>query len=104
MQSRIIAQRGPPVLLLDADTQTENNSVTVVRQPQMSYDQVSSDLSNLHISLTARINELELQNAELQDSMDEIRDILCEFKRMWEAKTTNEKQTDVLLRNIGVIS
>jgi len=104
MQSRIVPQQPSHVLLLDADTQTEHNNVTVIRQQQVSYEKVSSDLSSLHISLTARINELELQNAELQESVDEIRDILCEFKRMWENKTTQEKQTDVLLRNIGVIS
>jgi hypothetical protein len=107
MHSRILAQRPAPVLLLDADTQTD--LMVTSEKPQMSQDinspdKISAEISNLHMSLVSRINELELQNAELQDSVDDIRSMLCEFKRMWESKAANEKQTDVLLRNIGVIS
>ncbi len=109
MHSRILAQRPAPVLLLDADTQTD--LVLTSEKPQMtqrqdtnSPDKIYAEISNLHMNLVSRINELELQNAELQDSVDDIRSMLCEFKRMWESKAANEKQTDVLLRNIGVIS
>ena len=106
MQSRIVAQRPPPVLLLDADTQTDSSSTMSQTKPtpQVVSETVADQISSIHVNLVARINELELQNAELQDSVDEIRNILSEFKRMWESKSANEKKTDVLLRNIGVIS
>ena len=104
MQSRIIAQRQQPVLLLDVDTQTTNEvCVPQVVEPT-GVGRISEEIGRVHMSLVSRISELELQNADLQDSVDDIKNTLCEFKRMWEAKTSNEKQTDVLLRNIGVIS
>lgn len=102
MQSRILAQRPPPVLLLDVDTQTDNVSTTVKPTPQPVG--ASDELDRIHLSLISRMNELELQNSEIQDSVDEIRSMLCEFKRMWESKVANESKTDVLLRNIGVLS
>ena len=106
MQSRIMARRPPPVLLLDVGTQTDSSSrMTLTKQssPDIT-ESVADQISSIHVNLVARINELELQNAELQDSVDEIRNILSDFKRIWETKSANEKKTDVLLRNIGVIS
>lgn len=102
MQSRILPQRPSPVLLLDADTQTDSVQQTV--RPIVQQVGTSDEFAKIHLSLISRINELELQNTELQDSVDEIRSILCDFKRMWESKVSTETKTDVLLRNIGVIS
>jgi proteasome assembly chaperone (PAC2) family protein len=87
-------------LMLDVDTQTDVQSVNrpTVKAP------VDDQMSRMHINMISRINELEIQNEELAESVHEIRAILVEFKRMWEMKINNEKDTDVLLRNIGLIS
>jgi len=98
-----------PTLLLNADTQTIEESVRGIPRnlPPMSTGETTPHveaITRMHLNLVSRITELEIQNDELYQSLEDVKRILVEFKRNWEAKTANEKDTDVLLRNIGMIS
>ena len=56
------------------------------------------------MSLVSRIHELEIQNYETQKKLDTVLLTLECFKRDWERKAANEKNSELLLRNIGILS
>ena len=92
--------------MLDADCQT-NPLVTTKSSPVVATSTSSVDalqLNQIHMNLVSRINELEIQNYDLLKIMKELRSTMNEFKAKWEVKTLNEKDSDLLLRNIGILN
>ena len=94
-------------LSLDADAQTEvtrrlDEQDATDLPPSLST--VQEQISQVHMSLVSRIHELEIQNYETQKKLDTVLLTLECFKRDWERKAANEKNSELLLRNIGILS
>ena len=94
-------------LLLDADTQTD----TVPAHPSQSSSLSTTDLVVLNqqligmqMSLISRMNELEIQNSEIQESLIALSKQVTEFKQKWEHRNQQEKDSDLLMRNVGLLS
>ena len=60
-------------------------------------------LNHTHMSLATRINEVELQNYEILKELKEIKQMVEEFRNAFDCKTNNEKDTDILLRKVGIL-
>ena len=97
-------------LLLDADAQTESNQQGMRSVPSESADgnhgsqELTQQMVRMELSLVSRLNELEIQNAELRDALIELTQQVGEFKSQWEQRVGNEKDSDVLMRNVGLLS
>ena len=92
---------------LDADTQTDGFPT----QTQIVTESSSSDLVGINqqlvgmqMSLISRINELEIQNAEIHGSLLDLSKQVTEFIQKWEHRTNQEKDSDLLMRNVGLLS
>ena len=86
-------------LSLDADAQTEAASASADKSQS-----VQEQLTEIHLSLVSRIHELEILNYETQKKLDIVLSTLETFKKDWDRKVANEKDSDLLLRNIGILS
>ena len=95
-------------LLLDADTQTDRGV-----QPSQSSEQsmpsvdlvgLKQQLVELQVDFASRINEIEMKTDDIQDMLNSISKQLSEFKQKWEHRTNQEKDSDLLMRNVGLLS
>ena len=97
-------------LMLDAQTQVSNEYISPPSTPHSILSttvpvdvMISTHLDQVHMNLVSRINELEMQNYDLQKNLKEIGISLHQLKTMWEVKIGNEKDSDLLLRNLGIL-
>jgi len=93
-------------LLLDADCQTDDPrpSGESLAQPNTEPLEINQQLVRMQMSLVSRINELEIQNSEILQTMLELTRTVGEFKQKWEHRMKQEKDSDVLMRNVGLLS
>lgn len=95
-------------LLLDADTQTDTKLNAIASSVSASSNselvEINQQLARMQLSLISRINELEIQNAEVLQTVLELAKTVDEFKQKWEHRNKQEKDSDVLMRNVGLLS
>ena len=92
-------------LLLDADCQTDATVRTAVNDSaSLDLVEINQQLVRMQMNLVSRINELEIQNSEIMQTVLELTRTVDEFKQKWEQRTRQEKDSDLLMRNVGLLS
>jgi hypothetical protein len=109
-------------LLLDADTQTEEAIYRKLDDLPSDSDSsypLSNQVSQVHVDIITRVNELEIQNQDILAKLNHVCPLGCiplslqtlqmthlitQFKQQWDQKNGLEREADVLLRKIGILS
>lgn len=92
-------------LMLDADAQTVQSEAGTFQSKRMDEThELSAQLSQTHLSMVSRINELEIQNYEILKNISDMKSLLQDFKQSYDRKVNSEKESDVLFRKIGILS
>jgi hypothetical protein len=95
-------------LLLDADTQTDNIQPSAVLDQQNSQSSeiiaLKQQLVEMQVDLTSQINGLDIRNDEIQEILEDLAAELADFKKLWRQKTDKENDSDILMRNVGLLS
>ncbi len=94
-------------LFVEADSQTDSaitRQSPGVSRVQDERKEVNYELLKIHMSLISRINELELQNAEILDTVNGLAKSFRELKNILDRRNQQDKDSDLLMRNVGILS
>lgn len=91
-------------LLLEAQSQTIMADPSHASKSVSQIQDLRDELNQVHLNVVTRIHEIEIQNYEILKKLDSLTKTIEIVKADWERKYASEKNADVLLRNVGILS